>query len=467
MCSCDGDIDNTGEFYGTWDAQSVCAQGTTYTIEELEVLGDFSFSGFRIVIKKTGKAYVYSAKDGGAMVDWVYENEEFLIGDINCYIDDGMLCVENNGTVLILEKTSDSQVFKAPNGYENNNSQTPPADDGDNTPPADDGDNTPPADDGDDTPPVDDGDDTPPVDDGDDTPPVDDGDDTPPVDDGDNTPPADDGDNTPPADDGDNTPPADDGDNTPPADDGDNTPPVDDGDDTPPVDDGDDTPPVDDGDDTPPLEEDEGVDAKQQAATALIELVETVAEIQKEEENHYLSPVNAWSYLYYDYDFCEEEIEYAFQTVEIDWYDQARRCVNGLFDSSWSTEQDIRAWLVFEEFSYDVINTVIDEIDWDQRAREYVKYLTEYYEDFNRFEALWMLEDVVATEEGIMILLEQCDIDWNYHATCKAYYIWLEYDEANWESEEEMLESIENELVDLWMFTPEEARYAMENCDFS
>lgn len=97
---------------GTWIADSVEADGVKYTISELEAMGDDSMSEVQIVIKDGGKAYVADGDDGD-IVDWAKTEAGVKIGEQDCTIVDGMICLEYGKGKVYFKKISDSQTIGA------------------------------------------------------------------------------------------------------------------------------------------------------------------------------------------------------------------------------------------------------------------------------------------------------------------------------------------------------------------
>lgn len=98
------------KFYGRWDIKNLEANGVTFTIAELEAMGDDSMSDFYLVIKEGGKAYVHSG-DEGELVDWEVTDKGITIGVRECTYSENLLLIENNGVKVFFEKTSDSQTI--------------------------------------------------------------------------------------------------------------------------------------------------------------------------------------------------------------------------------------------------------------------------------------------------------------------------------------------------------------------
>lgn len=106
--------ENEDWFTGTWNISSVEIDGSTFTIDEIEAMGDTSLSDFQIVIKDGGKAYVYSNGEG-TLVDWKATESGISIGIRECTFDESkQLNLEINGNKLILSKTSDDQSITSP-----------------------------------------------------------------------------------------------------------------------------------------------------------------------------------------------------------------------------------------------------------------------------------------------------------------------------------------------------------------
>lgn len=124
LAGCDG---KTDKLVGTWKAASVELDGTKYTISELEAMGDDSMSEAQIVIKEGGKAYVADGNDGD-IVDWVKTETGVKIGEQECTIVDGMICLEYGEGKVYFKKVSDSQTIGAvqdsDSAQENQDTQT-------------------------------------------------------------------------------------------------------------------------------------------------------------------------------------------------------------------------------------------------------------------------------------------------------------------------------------------------------
>lgn len=124
LAGCDG---KTDKLVGTWKAASVELDGTKYTISELEAMGDDSMSEAQIVIKEGGKAYVADGNDGD-IVDWVKTETGVKIGEQECTIVDGMICLEYREGKVYFKKVSDSQTIGAvqdsDSAQENQDTQT-------------------------------------------------------------------------------------------------------------------------------------------------------------------------------------------------------------------------------------------------------------------------------------------------------------------------------------------------------
>ena len=112
------EVDPQKQYYGTWDFVCINVEGVSYSVEELETMGDYSLSDFKIVVKEGGKAYVYS--DGyGELVDWETTDNGIIIGVVESKLDENLLSMEKNGTILFLAKTSDSQTIVINQNKEN------------------------------------------------------------------------------------------------------------------------------------------------------------------------------------------------------------------------------------------------------------------------------------------------------------------------------------------------------------
>lgn len=94
---------------GTWEPVKAEVEGSIFTIDELENMGDNSLDGFILILKDGGKAYVKDQQSEG-IIDWKKNGEKSVaIGVKEMTIENNCIILENNGVKLFLEKTSDSQ----------------------------------------------------------------------------------------------------------------------------------------------------------------------------------------------------------------------------------------------------------------------------------------------------------------------------------------------------------------------
>ncbi len=91
------------QYYGTWNSVSAKIDGLTYTIEELEQLGDYTLSDFSIEINDDGKAYIYSQGQGN-YVKWELTRKGIKIGERECFLEKELLSITNNGITIYLSK---------------------------------------------------------------------------------------------------------------------------------------------------------------------------------------------------------------------------------------------------------------------------------------------------------------------------------------------------------------------------
>ena len=103
-----GEKEKNEDFGGTWKVDSIEYEGSKFSVEEWNNMEDEDLSGFYIIFKDGGKAYVYD--DGyGDLVNWLKSDDSIMIGDEKCSIVDGMICLDYYGDKIYLKKTSDSQ----------------------------------------------------------------------------------------------------------------------------------------------------------------------------------------------------------------------------------------------------------------------------------------------------------------------------------------------------------------------
>ena len=102
---------NEDIYYGTWDIAAINVEGSTFTIDEVKAMGDDSFDGVRIVIKKGGKACFIDPQEN-MLIDWECTGEKIVFngerdGEI---IDDQLHFFAPDGE-LIFDKTSSEQII--------------------------------------------------------------------------------------------------------------------------------------------------------------------------------------------------------------------------------------------------------------------------------------------------------------------------------------------------------------------
>lgn len=105
----------------TWGADSIEAEGIKYTVSDIEAIGETELSGIlrsmQLVLKEGGAAYLSVGTDA-AIVDWEKTDEGVRIGEEDCAIVDGMICLAYDEDEIYLAKSSDSQTVGAVQGAE-------------------------------------------------------------------------------------------------------------------------------------------------------------------------------------------------------------------------------------------------------------------------------------------------------------------------------------------------------------
>lgn len=99
---------------GTWELKSVEYDGSTYTIDELEAMGDDSMSDSFIILKDGGQAMV---SDHASKMDvtWSQENNVVTIGEQECELVDGKLVLDTGYAKLYFEKKTGSKTSEKQN----------------------------------------------------------------------------------------------------------------------------------------------------------------------------------------------------------------------------------------------------------------------------------------------------------------------------------------------------------------
>ena len=94
---------------GTWKIDHVEADGATFTLSELEAMGEDELSHSVIVLKDGGKAYV-SEGDDGLVTDWSRSDGGIILNGKALTLTDGLLRLElRRNRVLVFKRVSDSQ----------------------------------------------------------------------------------------------------------------------------------------------------------------------------------------------------------------------------------------------------------------------------------------------------------------------------------------------------------------------
>lgn len=94
---------------GTWKLDHVEADGATFTLSELEAMGEDELSRSVIVLKDGGKAYV-SEGDDGFVTDWSRSDGGIILNGKALTLTDGLLRLElRRNRVLVFKRVSDSQ----------------------------------------------------------------------------------------------------------------------------------------------------------------------------------------------------------------------------------------------------------------------------------------------------------------------------------------------------------------------
>ncbi len=110
LVACGSTEMSESDYFGTWEAIKAEAEGSIFTINELEALGDKSLSDFQFVIKEGGTAYVH-AEGEGALVDWALSDAGITLGVMECEYEEDFLKLERNSVIVYFEKTSEDQTI--------------------------------------------------------------------------------------------------------------------------------------------------------------------------------------------------------------------------------------------------------------------------------------------------------------------------------------------------------------------
>lgn len=95
--------------YGTWTVTHLTTKdGTTYSVAELEKMGNYNVSGFYAIYKNDG-VVTLCTKDQLLTGDWSIDGDIVMTGTNKMHFNDGKLYYESNGETSIWERISDSQ----------------------------------------------------------------------------------------------------------------------------------------------------------------------------------------------------------------------------------------------------------------------------------------------------------------------------------------------------------------------
>lgn len=98
------------ELVGTWEVESVFIGESSFTVEELESMGDDSVSDLKIILKDGGKAYVLENGEGD-LLDWEETEGTMKIGYLEFKLENGKLCMGEDDLKILFAKVSDSQTI--------------------------------------------------------------------------------------------------------------------------------------------------------------------------------------------------------------------------------------------------------------------------------------------------------------------------------------------------------------------
>lgn len=101
------------QYYGTWKATQAEIEGSVFTVEELEAVGDDTISDTYIIIKEGGKAYLHDRYDSEVM-DWSIEENGIKIGDFSFEYKKRTLSMMLDDNRVIFEKVSSGQTLTNP-----------------------------------------------------------------------------------------------------------------------------------------------------------------------------------------------------------------------------------------------------------------------------------------------------------------------------------------------------------------
>ncbi len=97
-------------YYGTWKATQVEIDGSLFTVDELEAVGDDSISDTYIIIKEGGKAYLHDRYDS-ELTDWSIEENGIKIANQTFEYKNRTLSMILDDNKVIFEKVSSSQTL--------------------------------------------------------------------------------------------------------------------------------------------------------------------------------------------------------------------------------------------------------------------------------------------------------------------------------------------------------------------
>lgn len=176
----------------------------------------------------------------------------------------------------------------------------------------------------------------------------------------------------------------------------------------------------------------------------------------------YLSPLNLREHLEHVMGYNEEIAISAIDRLAIDWTKQAKIYIQPYltyeaefgYAATWIYPFDIEEMLYTEEFSCEIIEEVMMDIDWSIQASKYLKHISDFDDTLTRVRARGILEEIAANEAGVNYILENSNIDWEQHA--------YNYAKSMLQSYPYPLDELRYELLNYYDFTDEEVQYAID-----
>lgn len=126
----DAKTEEKSEYPGTWTLTKVTIDGSEFTVEEAEAMGDDTLTDVKLIIKEGGKCAIVEQGEATGMVDWEENETGIKMGVQELVMEDSCLVMTmDNGNKMYYEKTSDDQTIPSNEETDQESAETESTDD--------------------------------------------------------------------------------------------------------------------------------------------------------------------------------------------------------------------------------------------------------------------------------------------------------------------------------------------------